>query len=55
MQVEAGESNDSAYGYRHLKTDSPKSGSTVTGRVAQRLVPSYLPSRVEYEGGNYAQ
>jgi len=55
MQVEAGGSNDGAYGYRHLKTDSRKSGSTVMGRFAQKLVPSYLPSRVEYEGGNYAQ
>jgi len=55
MQVEAGESKDGAYSYRHLKTDSRKSGSKVTGRFAQKLIPSYLLSRVEYEGCNYAQ
>jgi len=55
MHVEAGESEDGAQSYRHLKTDSWKRGSNVTGRFAQRLVPSYLLSRVEYEGGNYVQ
>ena len=55
MQVEAGGSDDGASGYRHLKTDSQKGGSDVTGRFARKLLPSYLLSRVEYEGGNYAQ
>jgi len=55
MQVEAGESDDSASSYRHLKTDSRKRRLEVTGRFARELVPSYLQSRVEYEGGNYAQ
>jgi len=55
MQVEAGESDNGAQGYRLLKTGSRRSGSRVTGRFARQLVPSYLPSRVEHEGGNYAQ
>jgi len=38
-----------------LKTDSRKSGSTVTGHFASSLVPSYLQRRVEYEEGNYTQ
>jgi len=55
MQVEAGESGNGAQGYRHLKTDSRKGGWKVTGRFARKLFPLYLRSRVEYEGGNYAQ
>jgi len=55
MQVEAGESEDGANGYRHLKRDSRSSGSDVKGRFARKVVPSYLQSRVEYAGGNYAQ
>jgi len=55
MQVEAGESDDGAQGYRHSKPSSRNGGSKVTGRFARRLVPSYLQSRVEYEGGNYTQ
>ena len=55
MQVEAGEPDGGAYGYRHLKTDSPNSESKVTGPFARKLVPSYLLSREESEGGNYAQ
>jgi len=55
MQVEAGQSDDSASGYRHLRTGSQTSGLKVTGRFARKLVPSCLQSRVEYEGGNYAQ
>jgi len=55
MQVEAGESDDGALGYRRLKTASRKVGSNVTGRFARKLVPSYPQSREEYEGGNYAQ
>jgi len=55
MQAEAGESDDGAKSYRHLKTGSQKSGSKVMRRFARKLVPSYLQSRVEYEGGNYAQ
>ena len=54
MQVEAGESHDGAKGYRHLKTACQKSGSKGMGRFARNLVPSYLLSRLEYEGGNYA-
>jgi len=55
MQVGAGESEDGAQGYKRLETDCRKSRSQVTGRFARRLVPSYLHTRVEYEGGNYAQ
>jgi len=55
MQVEASESDDSAESYRHVKTDSRNGRSKVTGRFARKLVPLYLQSRVEYEGGNYAQ
>ena len=55
MQVEAGKSDGGVYSYRHLKTDSRKSGSKVAGRFTRKLVPSYLLSRVEYAGGNYAQ
>jgi len=55
MQVEAGESDDGAYSYRHLKTDGRKGRSKVTVRFARKLVHSYLQSRVEYEVGNYAQ
>jgi len=55
MEVEAGESDDGASGYKHLKTDSWRSGSKITGRFARKLVPSYQLSRVEYEGANYAQ
>jgi len=55
MQLEAGESDEGAEGYRRLKTDSWKVGSEVTGRFALKLVPRYPQSREEYEGGNYAQ
>ena len=55
MQVEAGESDDGGSSYRHSKTGRRKSGSQVTGRFARKLVPSDLQSRVDYEGGNYAQ
>jgi len=55
MQVEAGESDNGAEGYRDLKTGSLKTRLKVTGRFARRLVPWYLQSRVEHEGGNYAQ
>ena len=40
MHVEAGESGDGAWGYKHLKTDVRKSGLKVTGRFARKLVPS---------------
>ena len=55
MQVEAGEWDDGASGYRRLKTDSRQAGSKVTGRFGRKVIPSYPQSREEYEGGNYAQ
>jgi len=55
MHVEPGESVDGTQGYRHLKTDSQKGWSKVTGHFARRLVPSYLQIHVEYEEGNYAR
>jgi len=41
MQVEAGESDDGASGFRHLKTDSRNCGLKVTGRFTRKLVRSY--------------
>jgi len=39
MQVAAGQSDDGTQGYRHLKTDSQKSGSYVTGHFAPKASP----------------
>ena len=52
---EAGEWEDGAPCCRHLKTGSWKGGSKVTGHLARKVGPSYLPRRVWYEGGAYAQ
>jgi len=52
---ETGESDDGAQGYRHRKRGPRNSGSKVPERFALKLVPSYLQSREEYEGGNYTQ